>query len=436
MAYRAYVVSIKVSDHPDPEVHSIALGNANGNTVVVSKKVKDGDLGIYFECDGQLSKEFALANDLIRHTDPDTGEKKGGLFDENRKVRAQKFRGIRSDGFWIGIESLSFIKNFDLSSLKDGDSFTEINGIPICNKFVTKATQKASNDKKVKNTLHKEEKLSIVFPRHFDTDQFRHEAKKLQVGDIISITEKIHGSSQRFGYVKVKHFYRKFSLKWFKNKLGFLSDETYEHVIGTRNVTMNPIESSKNSNRGFYEDETFRQRCVQSLIGKLYKNEMIFFEVVGWTNKDVPIMPPAKIKDLKDKSLKKYGDTMYYSYLTNQGEADIYVYRIANLVENGDLIDLTFEQVKERCKELNIKHVNEICQKFIYDGDEEKLRELVESLTDGDSLIDTSHLREGVCVRAERYRTPFVLKNKSFYFKLAEGMAKEKEDYLDEEESA
>ena len=59
MAYKAYVVSIVVEPHPDPEVHSIAIGKANGNTVVVSNKTKSGDLGIYFECDGQLSEQFA-----------------------------------------------------------------------------------------------------------------------------------------------------------------------------------------------------------------------------------------------------------------------------------------------------------------------------------------------------------------------------------------
>lgn len=436
MAYKAYVTSIKVSNHPDPEVHSIALGNANGNTVVISKKVKDGDLGLYFECDGQLSEEFAKANDLVRYTDPVTGEKKGGFFDLNRKVRAQKFRGVKSDGFWTPISSLSFIDGFDPNFLKEGDSFTEINGVAICNKFVTKATQKAASEKKKKNALHKEEKLIITFPKHFDTDQFRNEARKFKAGDLISATSKFHGSSQRLGCVKVIHKYKPFTFKWLKNKLGLLPNETYEHVIGTRNVTMNPIETSANEGRGYYEDESFRQKVVQPLIGKLHRGEMLFFEVVGWVNDNTPIMPPAKIKDLKEKSLKKYGDLMYYSYGTKKGEADIYVYRIAHLMDDGELIDLTFEQVKARCGELGVKHVVEVCPKFIYDGDENKLREHVESLTDGDDPVDPSHLREGVCIRAERYPTPLVLKNKSFFFKLAEGMAKEKEDYVDEEESA
>lgn len=246
----------------------------------------------------------------------------------------------------------------------------------------------------------------------------------------------IHNTSQRFGFIKVLHKYKKYSFKWFKNKLGLIPSETYEHVIGTRNVTFDPIEMVNNKNKGYYSDESFRERVVKDLYGKLHKNEMLFFEVVGWINETTPIMPPAKIKDLKEKSLKKYGDLMYYSYGTKKGEADIFVYRIAHLMDDGTLIDLTFDQVKERCKQLGIKHVPEVVDQFIYDGDEQKLRDLVESLTDGDDITDPSHLREGVCIRAESYPTPFVTKNKSFYFKLAEGMAKEKEDYVDEEESA
>lgn len=231
MAYKAYVTSIKVSNHPDPEVHSIALGNANGNTVVISKKVKDGDLGLYFECDGQLSEEFAKANDLVRYTDPVTGEKKGGFFDLNRKVRAQKFRGVKSDGFWMPISSLSFIDGFDPNSLKEGDSFTEINGVAICNKFVTKATQKAASEKKKKDSIHKEEKLIITFPKHFDTDQFRNEARKFKAGDLISISMKAHGCVDRETIIETLEYGNITIGQVVDNKL-FCHVKSFNHELG------------------------------------------------------------------------------------------------------------------------------------------------------------------------------------------------------------
>ena len=435
MAYKAYITKISVSDHPDPEVHSIAVGSANGNTVVVSKKTQTGDLGIYFECDGQLSLEFAKANDLVRYKDPVTGENKGGFFDDNRKVRAQKFRGVKSDGFWIPVESLGFTGT-DISALKEGDSFDELNGIPICNKFVTRATQKAANKEKKQR---REEKFVINLPKHFDTAQFRNEAKLYKAGDVIYLSEKKHGTSQRLGCIEVQHIYRKFSFKWLKQKLGLLPQKTFENVIGTRNVTLDPIDEKKNEGKGYYADESFRQKVCKDLFGKLRKNEILFFEVVGWINEATPIMPPADIKALKEKSLKKYADKdgkMFYSYGANVGQCKMYVYRIANMQSDGKLVDMPFSYVIERCKELEVETVPLLCDPFIYDGDVRTLQNLVEGLTDGECSIDSRHIREGVCVRADRYPTPFVTKNKSFFFKLCEGMVKENEDYVDTEEAA
>jgi hypothetical protein len=69
-------------------------------------------------------------------------------------------------------------------------------------------------------------------------------------------------------------------------------------------------------------------------------------------------------------------------------------------------------------------------------GDEEKLRVLVESLTDGSSTLDQKHIREGVVVRQEQYPVVYAMKSKSFVFKILEGIAKDNSDYIDLEESA
>lgn len=244
MAYKAYVVSIVVEPHPDPEVHSIAIGKANGNTVVVSNKTKSGDLGIYFECDGQLSEQFAKANDLVRYTD-ENGQKKGGFFDDNRKVRAQKFRGVKSDGFWTPLSSLSFIEGFDPYSLEVGYTFTEINGIPICNKFVTRATAKAA-EKKKKDSVVKQEKLEIVFPKHFDTDQFRNEARRYKKGDLISCTSKQHGCVDRNTLID--------TLEFGEIPIHRIVDERLVCHVKSLNHNLNEITYEKVSDYYFYAD--------------------------------------------------------------------------------------------------------------------------------------------------------------------------------------
>lgn len=248
----------------------------------------------------------------------------------------------------------------------------------------------------------------------------------------------IHNTSQRFAYLLEETTYPRYTWGWLKQKLGLEASKEWKHVIGTRNVTLGSLEgNSKVSGNGWYKDETFRTKVVKELQGKLHKGEILFFEVVGWMNNTTSIMPAADTKSVKDKEFqKRYGNKMHYSYGCSEGSCDIFVYRIASVDEDGFCIDLTWDAVKTRCNQLGIKTVVDLVEPFVYDGDEDKLRELVEKLSEGGSIIDQRHIREGVCVRAERYPTPLVAKNKNFIFKVLEGIAKDNSDYVDEEESA
>ena len=419
MTYQAIISKINVSPHPDPEVHSIAVGVTCNNVVVVSKSTQSGDLGIYFECDGQLSQRFCEENKLLRAL--------GGFFEENRRVRAQKFRGVHSDGFWIPIDSVAFT-GVQMSLLKEGYRFESLNGIEICRKYETKATV-ASREKKVRK--NKEITFKADFPKHFSTGQFRTSVGDFKKGDLITISEKVHGTSQRFACTEVKLLTSKWSLGRLKQVLGFRPRKKWDHLVGTRNVTLYSPEQTS-----YYESEGFRFQVVEKIRPLLKKGEILFFEVVGWTDTGKSIMPKVDTSKLKDKKFrKKYGESFHYSYGCTYGQSDIFVYRIAHITPDGELIDLSWNAVKDRCKELFVKTVPEL-EQFIFDGDGNALCATVESLTDGESILDASHIREGVCVRADRYPIPLVVKNKSFFFKVLEGFAKDDSEYEDMEEAA
>src|SRR5688572_8565759 len=88
--YEAIVARVKTRPHPNAD--RVQLGDVLGYQVVVCLDTQDGELGVFFPVDGQLSHEFCLANRLyVKH--PDTGEPMGGYFDAKRRVRAQRFRG-------------------------------------------------------------------------------------------------------------------------------------------------------------------------------------------------------------------------------------------------------------------------------------------------------------------------------------------------------
>jgi hypothetical protein len=68
-----------------------------GFQAIVGKDSKPGDLGIVFPAESQLSEEYCRVNNLFRHGDLNDDESAKGYLEDNRRVKAMKFRGHRSD---------------------------------------------------------------------------------------------------------------------------------------------------------------------------------------------------------------------------------------------------------------------------------------------------------------------------------------------------
>jgi hypothetical protein len=437
--YKAYVVKIKT--RPFPNADKLLLGECNGYQVIVGKETEDGQLGVFFEQGGQLDEVFCANNDLIRRRHPD-GSPAGGMFEENRKVRAIKLRGSRSDGFFCNFHHFDYT-GYDTSLLKEGDQFDELNGHKICQRFETKATKKAGAANRIK--LHKD---TIMMPKHFDTGQFKREADSIPAGSIIYISEKMHGTSMRYGHVEdnlplnfvQKHlvnFAYKVNTNFGNVILKKWTKKNWVHLNGSRNVI---IEKRKDPESGFYGKEQFRFKMTDGIA--LHKGEVIYGEIVGWTENDVPIMRPQGTNALKNKRITKtYGELMTYKYGHMIGECGLYIYRITQVNQDGYQIDLSWPQVVGRCKELGLKTIP-VLEFRIYDGNVEKLREDITYLVDGEdgsealpSWTDPSHIREGVVLRIESEEGVKFLKEKSWIFGVLEGYLKEDEEYVDTEES-
>lgn len=435
--YNATIARIQeVRAHPNAD--KIQLATVLGEQVVVDKSVQVGDMGIYFPVDGQLSHDFCYHNNLYNKS---AAKSLGllpqsfGFFDRHRRIRAQSFRGQKSEGFWIPIgEYNPLAHTSDLpfhGSLVEGFSFTEINGHPICSRYETAATRKAMAQNGSKRVKRGETRM---FPKHYDTDQFRHKWEEIPEGSIIYLTEKLHGTSGRYGYVKDEQetisFGRKMAEK-FLAPFGYRRDN-WTYLNGTRNVI---TEHSNGS--GFYGDESFRTEAVKNI--KLRKGEVLYFELVGDVKAGTPIMPDCAVdkKELPD-IYGQYGPMMRYRYGCNVGENKLFVYRITLSNEDGEIVELSWPQVKKRCKELNLQHCPEIGVMQVWDLRYiDILKGYIEQESHGPSLLDPTHIREGVAIRIE---TPegrtYCLKEKSFEFKFLEGIVKSKDEYVDMEESS
>ncbi len=436
MSYKAIVTRI-TNIEPHPNADRLRVTKIAGYNVIIGLNTQINDRVILFPPDGQLSEIYAEKNDLVGYVDEATGERKGGYFDKNRRVKATRLRSMKSEAYVASIDSL-FFTGVDLTSLKDGFEFDEINGFKICEKYYTPATRKAmaSGKKLRKDNEH--------FRKHIDTNQYRIRKGDIQKGALIFISQKLHGTSARGGFVldTKKIPLNLFAKMWNATAgkfFGFLKPKEFtdfDRLIGTRNVILDNPDSEKGFYRNAGSTEEFRFKAFDSFKDLLRKGEIVYSELVGFVDERLPIMPFVTTSKSSNKELvKKYGKEMRYLYNCVPGQCDQYVYRITQTSDDGHPTELSYYQMVRRAKELGLKTPPLMRDPFVFDGDFEKLDEIVETLTEGPDIIDDSHIREGVVIRAENPDgTTVFLKSKSFDFLVLEGVAKDNADYVDLEE--
>jgi hypothetical protein len=187
--YNAIFTTIKTSPHPNAD--RLQLGHCFGFTVVIGTNIQDSELGIFFPYDGVLSDDFCVANNLYPVFDKEGKRTGGGFIDpKNRRVRSQNFRGVKSEGFWVPLSYLDYLK-LDLSKYPEGYTFTELEGKEICKKYINEATKKAIKAGKSAKIQYRE---TPMFPMVKDTQQFRYYSDSIRLGDKIVISEKCHGT--------------------------------------------------------------------------------------------------------------------------------------------------------------------------------------------------------------------------------------------------
>lgn len=447
--YNAYVTTIKnVRKHPNAD--RLQLGECFGNTVCVSMEYTDNQLGIYFPTDGQLSIEFATINNLLRKKDAD-GNNVGGYMDpDKRNVTSIRLRGEKSDGLFLPLSSLESFG--DISTLKVGDIITTFNGHEICTKYIPRRNVRTGHATDGNKTRKKKVPIAPLFAEHADTEQLAYNLGAFKSGDQIEITLKMHGTSQRTGYLPVfKGYKRTLWDKIMKREGTPIYDWGY--VSGTRRTVL------ENYDGGYYGSNEFREQHSKFFEGKLHKGEEIYYEVVGFTHTGTPIMATADNKKLNDKEfVKKYGKTTTFSYGCDCAEqawredrgqdhdkpqSDIYVYRMTMTNEDGDVVEYSPDFMRYRCEQMGVKTVPVLWKGFVSEpgnwcGTEWSTGEFVQMLAeqyyDGPDPIGKTHVREGVVVRIVNRPKFCAYKHKNFAFKCLEGLIKAEAEAPDMEE--
>ena len=449
--YKAYITKLKeVRKHSKAD--RLQVATLFGNDIVIGLDYKEGDLGIYFPSDGKLGKEFAEVNNLVRKKD-EFGNNIGGYLDpDKRHIRAIRLRDERSDGLWLPIKSLETFG--DISKLKEGDTIDVFNGILICEKYVpyVKPRRNGPGNKvkgKIKTTQFP------TFKEHKDTEQLMYNLNRFKKGDTIYITLKLHGTSQRTGYLP-----KRMELKWYEKlikKLFKIEPKLeYDYVTGTRRVVL----ESFDKDTSFYGTDLFRKKYHDYFKDKLHKGETVYYEVVGYTDTGSLIMGEVDNRKTKDSEfIKQYGNTTKYEYgcspngvsplllniktnldavgipthlLNVRPQNKIYVYRMTMTNEDGYEVEYPTDLIKVRCEEMGVEMVP-IFEQFVFTT-KYMLMKKVKQYEDGPDPIGKTHIREGVVVRIDNRPSFTSLKQKNFNFKLLEGIVKLDADAPDMEE--
>jgi hypothetical protein len=279
MTYKAIIAPIKnIRNHSNAD--RLKIGRVCYKDVIVGLDTEENTLGVYFPDDGVLNEEFCRENNLYRHTDYNKyPEAKGGFFEDNRRVRTLKLRGERSEGFWCPLGLLSYT-GYNLSKLKEGFEFDELNGHKICKKYITPATMKkaAGNGNKNKDKKLKMKDRYPDFKEHWDTKKLEYYIQLIPKGAVLQISEKVHGTSHRVAKLRQYKQLNWFQKTWNKYLPIKFKEYEYSYISGTRRTIMNDDFVD-----GFYKDSNFREQVHNRIVqAGLLRGETIFMEIVGY----------------------------------------------------------------------------------------------------------------------------------------------------------
>ena len=430
-------------DHPNAD--RLYLGECFGNTVAVSKDGYTANMiGVYFPTDGQLSMEFAKQNNLLRLRDENGHSIPGGGYmdPDKRNVTAIKLRGEKSDGLFLPLTCLDYcFEDGATAHLKIGDTIDVVNGHDICTKYIPRNSKRVGRPTDGNRTRKKRVPLAPLFVEHADTEQLAYNLGAFRSGDEVEITLKMHGTSQRTGFLPVFSGFRR--TIW--DKLFRRDGEpiyTYDIVTGTRRTVINGEDG------GYYGSNAFRMPHSELFRGKLWKGETVYYEVVGFTDTGTAIMAECGNKKLNDKEfVKQYGQTTTFSYGCERPNSDIYVYRMTMTNEDGNVVEYTPDFMRYRCEQMGVKTVPVFWKGTIpaHTADEAAIRlgqdagawikEKAEEFYDGPDPIGKTHIREGVVVRILNKPKFCAYKHKNWYFKALEGIVKVEAEAPDMEEA-
>ena len=351
--YLAKVIDI-TNFLPHPNADRMKIAQVGGYKVCVGIDEPTGRY-IYFPVNSEINSNLLSYCNLYRHSEKNANIEKAGFFNDNGRVTAIKLRGFPSEGFLLPYEQLeNFIAdtlNLKLSNVENNTDFdVAVEGnkeLWICKKYIVihyNSQEKSNSNKRQKKIARFNKVIDTQFKFHYDTVRIQNDKWAISPYDLISLSEKIHGTSGISAYVLCK---KKPTLinkikKWFGDP-----EIEYDYLYASRSVVKNAIETT---NPGGYYGCDIWAEADKIIRPHLQKGMTIYYEIVGFLptgryiqkNYDYGCVPPEE------------GEPF-----THEKHFKVRVYRITMTNVDGYVHEFSAKEVQEWCKANDLIPVTE-----------------------------------------------------------------------------
>jgi RNA ligase (TIGR02306 family) len=315
-----------------PNADKLSIVQVKGwNCIVGLDQYSIGDLVVF------VPPDCILTDSLI-------GKYKLDYLKKNGRTGSVKLRGYVSQGLILDLPD---------GKWNVGDDVSVILGI-------TKwEPPQASYQVSVAKTSKK--RINPFFDKYTDIENIKHYPDVFADGDIVVITEKLHGCNSRYGYLEIGitpnvSVMEKISSWIRKNVLR----QKYEFVYGSHNVQI----TSHSNRKSFYGLDVWAEMIVKYNLNKVIPEKTIIYgELYG-----------DKIQDL--------------TYGLKDGKRDFAVFDIK---QNSAYLD--WADVIRICNEIGLRHVPQLYIGEYRDG-------ILDKYTSGSSILYGNQIREGCVIKS------------------------------------
>ena len=375
--YLAKVVRIEnFKPHTDPEVTRLKCCIIDGFNIICGIDSEPG-LYIYFPTACCINPDFLRYANLYKHKELNNDPEQSGMFEDNGRVKAIRLRGELSEGF---ILPAVIFENYIVSvtninyEAEEGIEFDSVEHegktFWINKKYIPKNTRTpglpGSKNARGKQPKGLDRLIENQFRFHYDTTLIKKCPNVIKPNDLISITEKVHGTSTIHARVLCKQ-----PLNWKQKIARWLTGEefnTYDYLYSSRSVVKNR-HYNKNVTAGYYGVDVWAE-ADKIIRPYLIKGMTIYAEIIGFLpnggyiqkDYDYGCEVPSTTNKFPDGASRSYyitnTDGTHTKYIHGT-HFKILVYRITMTNVDGIVHEFSAKEVQQYCDYVGLTPVTQ-----------------------------------------------------------------------------